>query len=381
MSIRRIVILVSFSLISMLLCYYPNLQVTYSQTDSNYIGSTTVKNSFSGNAIFTDITYPSFWDKFEIPEIKGVLFLSPLKTVGVIIQNVSEKDSISDELYTNLILLMRQNLNDVNIQSTNTTKDLAGEDINTVEYLYGDDSKKFKIQQIIKTGENQVYLLTYFAEDVFYDRFLPLVSTMKTTLFDLNRNEQKVIREPLVENNTIIQNQSMTEALQKNNSELISDNQPVQNTSNVSRNLSYDNPYLGISFEYPSSLNKIEANDGISFFFDQGASGIVVGVIPSSTNSLENFTNEHISEFRSNLENFTLINTTQINLFTNPTQLLSFNYDNDSRLYEGLEYITMDGTDAYVFSYFSKSETFDRYLSLFSDFIESAQLRNLPRIN
>jgi hypothetical protein len=151
-------------------------------------------------------------------------------------------------------------------------------------------------------------------------------------------------------------------------------------TQNADRNLMYTNPYLGITLEYPSSLIKNEADDGVSFSLDQGTSGIIVGVIPGVHDSLKNFTSEHISDFESNLKNFHITDMSQLNLFSEPTQLLSFNYLNNSRLYEGIEYITMDGTDAYVFSYFSPANTFDNYLDLFSEIIESTELRSLPRI-
>jgi hypothetical protein len=381
MSISWIVILVSFSLMSMLLCYYQNVQLTYSQTDSNSSSNNSISDSIPNEGEIVNVEYPSFWDRIEIPNIKGVLFLSPLKTVGVIVQNITDKEVTSDELYTNLILLMRQNLGDINILSTNTTKSLSGSDMETVEYSYGNDSKKFKILQVMETSRNQVHLFTYFAEDMLYDRFLPLVANMKNTFFYLNENEKPIVKQPFTENDTLSRTQIIPEFLEKNNSDIESGNQITENLPILERNLTYNNPYLGITLEYPSSLNKSERDNRVSFTFNQGSSGIIIGVIPTPYDSLQNFTTEHISNLESNLKNFKIINMSQTNIFTNPTQMLLFNYDNNSILYEGLEFITMEGTYAYIFTYFSNVDTFDRNVPLFSDLIESIQLRNLPRIS
>jgi hypothetical protein len=364
----------------MLLCYSPYFQFGYPQLNSDDFDDTAT-NYLTQNILFKNISYPSFWSEIEIPSVDGILYLSPLKTVGTILQNISTGEKSSDELYTKLVLLMRQNLNNVNILSTNSTKSPAGYDINTIEYIYGSDSKKFKIQQILESGENRTYLLTYFAEDVFYDRFLPVISTMKDSLFNSEKNKNHFTEEPVLENNTIMENRTSASSAGSSNIELESKTKTATLSQNEDRTLTYSNPFLGITLEYPSTLKKIEGDNGISFFFDKGTAGIIVGVIPSSSNSLDRFTTEHISDFKSKLQNFTVANTSKVNLFTNPTQMLFFNYNNNSVLYKGMEYITLEGTDAYVFSYFSRANTFDSHLSLFSDFVESTQLRTLPRIS
>jgi hypothetical protein len=365
MSITWIFVLAFFSLMSILLYSYHSLQLTFAQTNINSTINST--NDFIGDR-FTNIEYPSFWEKIEIPEINGVLFLSPLKTVGVIAQIITENDIVSDKFYTDLILLMRQNLNDLNIINTNTTKNLIGSNIETLEYSYGNDSK-YKIQQTMEIGKNQAYLFTFFAETIFYDRHIPIISTMKKDFLYLNEN-----------NNSLNPAVSRTDTSGNNSNEPDIPNHVDSLSENGDRNSIYTNPYLGITLEYPSTLIKKEGNNGVSFFRDQGNTGIIMGVIPSSHDSLENFTSEHISNFESNLENFAVTNMSQVDLFNEPTGLLFFTYENNSRLYNGMEYITMDGTDAYVFSYFSPADTFDNHLSLFSDIVESTQLRNLPRI-
>lgn len=365
MSITWIFVIAFFSLMFMLLYYTHDLQLTFALTNIN--STINLSNLFSGDR-FTNIEYPSFWDRIEIPEINGVLFLSPLKTVGVIAQIITGNDIESDKFYTDLILLMRQNLNDLNIISTNTTKNLIGSNVETVEYSYGNKSK-FKIQQTMETGKNQAYLFTFFAETMFYERHIPIISTMKNDFLYLNDNNNSPIP-PVSTNNTSV----------LNSDEIEMPNQVDRLSQNSERYLIYTNPYLGITLEYPSTLIKKEGNNGISFFRDQGNTGMIFGVIPSSHDSLENFTSEHISNFKSNLENYAVTNISRVNLFNEPTGLLFFTYENNSRLYEGMEYITMDGTDAYVFSYFSPADTFDNHYTLFSDIIETTQLRNLPRI-
>jgi hypothetical protein len=361
------IFLVAFFSLTLMLSYSPHsLPLTFAQP--NFSSSFNSSFLFSGDR-FANMEYPSFWERIEIPEINGVLFLSPLKTVGVIAQIITEKDIVSDQFYTDLILLMRQNLNDLNIISTNTTKNLIGSNIETVEYSYGNESK-FRIQQTMETGKNQAYLFTFFSETIFYDRHIPIISTMKNNFLYLNENNKSLVKQPL----------SGADISGNDDSVLDMTKQMDMTSQNLDRNLIYNNPYLGITLEYPSTLIKKEGDNGVSFFRDQGNTGIILGVIPSSHDSLENFTSEHISNFESNLENFAVTNISRANLFNEPTALLFFKYENNSRLYEGMEYITMDGTDAYVFSYFSPSVTFDDDLTLFSNIIESIQLRNLPRI-
>lgn len=368
MSITWAFVLAFFSLMLLLFHSFHSVQLTFAQTNIN--SSINISNLFSGDR-FTNIEYPSFWERIEIPELNGVLFLSPLKTVGVVAQIINEKDIMSDKLYTDLILLMRQNLDDLNIISTNTTRNLIGSNIETVEYSYGNESN-FKIQQTIETGKNQAYLFTFFSEDIFYERHIPIISTMKNNFLYLNENNNSLSKQHLSE--------TSIDSSENLSSELAITNQANRLSQNGDRNLIYNNPYLGINLEYPSTLMKREGDNGVSFFLDQGKTGIILGVIPSSHDSLENFTLEHIANFESNLENFALTNMSQVNLFSEPTKLLFFEYQNNSRLYEGIEYITMDATDAYVFSYFSPADTFNSHLALFSNIVESTQLRNLPRI-
>jgi hypothetical protein len=376
MSLVWIIALALFSLFLTLICYFPNLQLATAQTNINTSGN--FSDLFSGDR-FTNIVYPSFWERIEIPEINGVLYLSPLKSVGAIAQIINERDIESDRLYTDLILLMRQNLDKLDIIGTNQTRNLIGSNIETIEYSYGNNSK-FRIQQTMETGKNQVYLFTFFSENIFYDRHIPIVTTMKNAFLYLNENDNSNIKRMLSETNDKTQYLVEPNQSSKASKEIEITNQMDQLSQNGVRDLVYTNPYLGISLEYPSSLIKKEGDNGVSFFRDQGTVGIILGVIPSSQDSLENFTSDHIAKFKSDLEDYSLTNMSQVNLFNKPTQLIFFKYMNNSNLYEGMEYITMDGTDAYVFSYFAPAVSFDNNLNLFSNIVESIQLRNLPKI-
>jgi hypothetical protein len=352
------------------MCYNFNLPLTFSQTNST---------SNYDREGFADIEYPSFWDTIEVPEINGVVFLSPLKSVGVILQNLTGKINSPEEIYTNLILQIRQNLNGLNIININNTESSEGSSIDTVEYSYGNDSKKFRVIQVLENGKNKHHLFTYFSEDIFYDRFIPIVSPMKNTFvsFDVIDKKDKDISK--AKNQSILKSQTNLEKPNKDPN-ITNSKASTSSQSDKAKISTYKNPYLGISLQYPSSIKKIEKDNGVSFFIDKGTSGILIGVIHGSTDSTEDFISKHISNFESSLQNFQLVNMSQVNIFSNPTQLLFFNYDNNSKTYNGMEYITMEGSDAYIFSYFSRADTFDRYLPVFSNLVDTTQLRNLPRI-
>lgn len=214
---------------------------------------------------------------------------------------------------------------------------------------------------------------------MFYDRFLPQVASLKNNFisFDVNDKNGKDI--PKAKNQSNLKSQTIPEKPNKDPN-ITKSKASTSSISDKAKISTYNNPYLGISLQYPSSIKKIEEDNGVSFFFDKGTSGILIGVIHGSTDSTEDFISKHISNFESNLQNFQLVNMSQVNIFSNPTQLLFFNYDNNSKAYNGMEYITMEGSDAYIFSYFSRADTFDRYLPFFSNLVDTTQLRNLPRI-
>jgi hypothetical protein len=331
----------------------------------------------------TGFEFPSSWDIYEVPHIEGILFLSPSKTAGIVVQDITKDNITYYEVYSNLIFLAKHNLRNLNILSTNSSENISGLNIGSVEYAYGNDSGQFKVLQIVESGKEHLYILSYFAENALYDKYLPLVSTIKKFLIQWQLNKEFSGIKFSSDRNYINSSQIASEVkiVGENNNKLEFKNGTLHELQNEVRKSVYTNPFLGITLEYPRTLNKTEQDNGVAFFLNHGTSGIVVGVIPSSFNSLRNFTLDHISQFKINLENYRVTNTSLANLFTNPTQLLSFTYDNKSIPYKGLEYITMDGSDAYIFTYISKANKYEENFPLFSDIVRSIEMRNLPRVN
>jgi len=363
----------------MMLCYYESVPIGYSQSGSNLFKNITNDNSKSGKTESNSIEYPSFWNKYEIPDINGTLYQSPLKTVGVLIQNITTVNSTPDEIYTKLILSMRESLSNLDIIKNNST-DLNGTNIETLEYSYGKNSNNFKILQVMVIDNNNINSFTYFAEDILYDSFYPLIENMRDVFLNLTENSSTSVNKEINPTIKPVQNKSITEGLENKSSDTNSVGQPPNTVANVNSTSTYRNPYLGIIAEYPSSLKKTEGDNGVSFLIDDTA-GIIIGLVPSTYTSLENFTSQHLSNLKSSLEDYRVTNMSQANLFTNPTQMILFDYQNNSKPYRGMEFITMDGTDAYIFTYFSTVDTFEKYMSIISDMVESIELRNVPRIS
>jgi hypothetical protein len=327
------------------------------------------------------ISYPVFWDKVVIPEIQAALFMSPIKTVGALVQHISQVSIPIDEFLTNLLLLLRENLLGLNFVSSNSIKLSDGSQLEILEYTFGNSSNIYRVLQIMKLENGELYSFTYFADEGLHSRFLPMIKNMVDSMAHLpNKNELTSAEDYNTQRNSSsnFKSQSILKDADNFNNVSLSELIDVFPASEL---LNYNNPYLGISLGYPASFNKTELDNGVGFTFDDGFSGLVMVVNPTTAQSLENYTIERLTDLQSKTDNFTLVGIDEEEYFVNPTQISLFNYINNSQVYQGTEFVTLDNQDAYVFTYYSHNNTFDDNLELISNIWDTVQLRNLQRVN
>jgi hypothetical protein len=328
------------------------------------------------------ISYPIFWDKVLIPEVQTALFLSPLKTVGALVQHLPQVNAPVDEFITNLLLLLRNNLQGLNFTNSESLRLSDGSKVETLEFTFGNGSNIYKVLQIMKFNSGEMYSVTYFADEGLYSRFLPIIKKMMDSVAKLPDSDNKLInmKGDNVDSNisSIFNSQSYSGDKSQADTSYLSD---IVDVFPGSQLLEYNNPYLGISLNYPPSFSMRELDNGVSFTFDDGFSGLIMMVNPTKAQSLEDFAIEHLSELQSVTDNFTLVGTDQDDIFEKPTQISLFNYYNNSQPYQAMEFVTLDDQDAYVFNYYSHNSTFDNNVEQISNIWDSVNLRNLQRLS
>ena len=177
----KYLIVLSVSLFAISTYMFPSLlPLTYSQSSNE--GSPLQNNFLTYYNPFTmvKIQYPSFWEASEFPDNKIVSFVSPLETTAVIVHNMPTPSKSADEVLTNMLLKIKNNLSNVIITNTSISDSDDGSAIQTLTFTYGNDSNPniYKVFQVLKTNKDETYVFTYHSTESLFDRFFPLASQM-----------------------------------------------------------------------------------------------------------------------------------------------------------------------------------------------------------
>jgi hypothetical protein len=151
------------------------------------------------------------------------------------------------------------------------------------------------------------------------------------------------------------------------------------NQTNISDLVSYSNPNLGFSLEYPSEWEKEES---LTFVSPQGGIGnrtpevisITTEVLPTSDFSLDSYTEAALGQVES-FQDFRLLNSSSTTLAGLPAHMILYTFTDESQTpLENLQVWTIKDGIAYVITYGGTPEEFDSSLPTFRSVMDSFSL-------
>jgi hypothetical protein len=162
-------IIVSLSLITTILCCHLQTVLAQNANDNNNDNNSdflTFSNITSG----VNISYPSYYQESEGNNL--ILLSSPLKTVGVTFLTIPFVNMSLDEFTAKRISMLREKLINFDINESRT-EELLYNPAQTLLFTYGNEKNMSKAMQAWTIKDNNAYIVTYFADAVLFDTFLP----------------------------------------------------------------------------------------------------------------------------------------------------------------------------------------------------------------
>jgi hypothetical protein len=148
--------------------------LAYSQTSSDDGVSThnrilTYYNTFT----MIKIQYPSFWEASDVSDSGIVSFTSPLEYTGAIVYSMPTPGESPDEVLTNMLVKIKNNLPNAFITNTSVSSAKDGSTIQSLVFTYGDDSNPniYKVFQLFKTLKDETFIFTNYSTETQFDRF------------------------------------------------------------------------------------------------------------------------------------------------------------------------------------------------------------------
>lgn len=317
-----------------------------------------------------DVEFPLFWNKNIDHEENTLSIISPLKNVGVIIQYIPDFDKSIDEVTMNMIKYVNKNLQNSEIQQIEERNIGKDNEIQTIILKYGNNLAFYKVSQIWKHTQNQLFIFTYFAPENLFDRFNSTAMEIYKS-FRILSNEQPQHNHL---NSTALSTSITFNNSSKNN--ITSDNISQYTTHqaiNLDNLVTYHNKSTGIKLQYPSSFELLEKNNGVSIFYDQGKVRAAVGFLPLSNRTVDEFVYERLNFLNGTLYNFNVLNFSQSSLFGYPTNMLFYEYTsiNGKQTNNAVELWKIEGNRINIFTIYVPEDSFNTFLPVISSLIES----------
>jgi hypothetical protein len=293
------------------------------------------------------INYPSSWQKSDMGDSGIILLVSPIKTVGVIVQNTLTLNASIDEITMDTISFVRDNFLNATIIDTVTSTSADNATIQSITFTFVGDKDLEKALLLSKIFEDRTYTFLYYADNDLFIQFLPLASVMLDS-FQIPYMDKAFSSIHLTSSGNIYSEDFAT----------------------------YRNNNLGIEIKYPPyTLDKIENSRGITFTSEVSKIGIIVANIPLKSPSLDDFRSQQILYLNQTLKNFEITDSDVSRLMGSPTEMLLFNYDNRTQPYAGMQLITVSGDNGYIFTYFAPSiRVFHEFMDTAQEMLDSLQL-------
>jgi hypothetical protein len=313
----------------------------------NSIDATKFLNYYNPSVLIK-VKYPSFWQKPIPVDNNTISFLSPVNTIGIIIQNKPISNVSIDEISLKMINDIKNSFPNVKILNMNVSNSIDNSTIQKLEYTYGVIPDTFRELQITKLTEGRAYTFIYYADTTLFNQFFPIALVMYNSL-----------QTPKFTNTFSIEQNLGQTKLNKQN-------------TNVS---TFDDTSLGIKIQYPNFLNKVEKDGGVSFVSQNKSIGVSVGNIPLNNISESEFIDTRILSLNNTLKDFSILNSSISDLLGYPTQMILYSYQNGTEKYKEMEFWKLAEDHVYIFSYYAQSkQIFDKFLPIVTKMIDSLEV-------
>jgi hypothetical protein len=346
----------------------------YAQSDIISPVNATKYLDYYNSSVMIKIKYPSYWQKPIPISNNAVSFSSPVKSIGIIIQNKPMPSVSIDEISLNLIDDIKNSFPNVKILNMSISNSTDHAIIQKLQFTYGSIPDTFRELQVIKLIDGRAYTFIYYADNALFNQFFPIASTMFNSLQTpkfINTFSQEQTVSPIKINNQ--NNQPIKKVKIPVNATMI--NKQNNQSSKLTNISNFDNKLLGIKIQYPTSLNKVEKDRGISFISDNKSIGVILVNNPLNNMSENDFIAAHIMSLNSSLTNFNILNSSTSDLLGYPTQMILFSYDNGDQLYKGMQLWKVAEDHVYIFTYYAQSNRlFDEFLPVVIKMIDSLQV-------
>jgi hypothetical protein len=154
------------------------LQYAHSQLQGSNPLQDTEFNEYYDPFSMIKISYPSFWQKSDIVDTGIISFVSPINTVGVIVQNTPTPNATIDEITMNTISSIKENFLNATILDITTSTSADNSTIQNLTFTAMNGKDTEKVLLLSKIFEDRTYTFLYYADDILFDQFFPLTSVM-----------------------------------------------------------------------------------------------------------------------------------------------------------------------------------------------------------
>ena len=154
----------------------------YTQSELSNSPNATKFLNYYNSSVMIKIKYPSFWQKPIPIDNNTISFLSPVNTIGIIIQNKPISNVSIDEISLKMINDIKNSFPNAKILNMNVSNSTDDSIIQKLEFTYGIIPDTFRELQITKLTEGRAYTFIYYADNALFNQFYPIASVMYDSL-------------------------------------------------------------------------------------------------------------------------------------------------------------------------------------------------------
>jgi hypothetical protein len=165
-------------------------------------------------------------------------------------------------------------------------------------------------------------------------------------------------------------------------------NQKIVNLVNSPQTLQefrpYNNPLYNYEIKYPKSWQIKDSGNSVTFAspqdypYDKYLESLNIHVLPAnSVPSLDQVIKQLLNQYRTNISNFTLLNSNNSFISGIPAVVLSYTYSDPSwDLTKVMKYVAMADDNVYIISYVAKPQYFNDKIGLIEQMLNSFKIKS-----
>lgn len=323
------------------------------------------------------MNYPLEWDKFYLNGGNMTLFVSPVKTSGVVVLIAPRSELfMSESSNDNLLREMSKRLENFNIIGENLTNLSSDSNIRNLHFGFSDKSYPNKGLLVSGTDKDITIIFLYYSNDADYNRFLPEALVMLESIQVpklINIFSKKNASDLTIE----LRNETMAGITSDNHQSNASSNKISNGNQNISEDSSpffknFKSESIGITIRYPESFSLSEQYNRAIFTSPENKADVIVANLPSFNKESNKITSEKVKSLE-NLANLQVINIDQSDIFGVQTQMILYEYTDtgETKKFKTLELWKLEGNLVHSFKFSAEMGVYDYYLPIVIEMLNS----------